>query len=658
MTRSIRSLLMLSLLCVSTVFSSKEYCGEVCEKCEQNITIPTNAKICKFLSYTDPATGFKICIDLQQKPELYYARSVQRFSENPDDQWIYVQSIWDLTSAINYQDSLQSKLGIRNKARWGSPAIINTTEETIKAGDAVTGKHRHYIGRQFMWIREAWVQISLNEAIGLPTCNEHYFKIGAFSFKLGRGISLGDAYAVSPGVVGFYVDDVVDQYAYGLSEHGEVIHCRLSYDFYYEMARNRSGSFSEVAEAVYAQDPSRYSCPSRGFGSITQLVAFKFDYHPFDPESSCGYLNMQPYVLGAYAPEQRVEVQPDAFMQMGTWGCAFDYTRRNFVWGGELAFNRGAQTVRPLDRNQIKEVRNSDGFLVNQYTQVYTDAALTTKALVSDANKVIVDADNGSPVSNGTEIGSTGLYNGLKRYRPKYKNHLGGFMAITDFGWTVCNENIKLVGTLAYASGDQDPNKNLVDPLDSREDNTYNGFVGLQEVYAGKQVQSVFVIGSHRISRPLSTPSEGVPQIERFASTTSGFTNLMIAGFGVHWMPQTCTTRFNMRPNLIAYWNATASNKFDITTGQTIDEPASKFLGAEFNLFFDFRLLKETIKVFGVGAAFFPGQHYKDVLGKPQSADEAARLAKNIKNGNPADTNLLLGDSMALAFNIGFEYAF
>ena len=62
--------------------------------------------------------------------------------------------------------------------------------------------------------------------------------------------------------------------------------------------------------------------------------------------------------------------------------------------------------------------------------------------------------------------------------------------------------------------------------------------------------------------------------------------------------------------------------------------------------------------MFGVGAAFFPGQHYKDVLGKPQSADEAARLAKNIKNGNPADTNLLLGDSMALAFNIGFEYAF
>src|SRR3990167_7012572 len=658
MTSFVRTaFILIALSFVANIFP-KEYCGETCESCEPDIVIPTTAKRCKFLSYSDPITGFTICIDLKHKPEFYYGRGIQRFSESPDDQFIYIQTTWDLTSAINFEDALQSKLVIRNKARWGSPEIINTTERPIKIGDAITGLHRHFLGRQLMWIREAWVQISLNEAIGLPTCNRHYFKIGAFPFQLGRGISLGDAYAVSPGIVGFFTDDVVDQYAYGMSEHGEIIRCQLSYDLYYEMVRNRSGSFGEVAEAIYTHVPSRRNCPSRGFGSIAQLAAIRFNYYPFGENSSCGDLNIQPYVLGAYAPEQKIETFPDAYLKLGTWGLAIDYSNRNFEWGGEVAFNVGAQTVRPLDRNTIDLVRNSDGFLVSRYTQVYTDAALTTKALVSDTNKSIVNANNGSSISNGTEIGSTGLYNGLTRYRSGYKNKLGGFMGVTDFAWTVCNENIKIVGTLAYASGDQDPNKNLSDPLDGRVDGNYNGFIGVQEIYAGKQVQSVFVIGSHRVSRPLSTPVDSLPPDERFASTISGFTNLIVAGFGVYWLPQVCTTRFNLRPNLIGYWSATSSNKFDINTGLTVNEPASKFLGAEFNVFFDFKLLKNTIKVFGVGALFFPGQHYRDIKGKPQSADEAVRLAKNVANGNPADTNLLLGNSMAMAFNLGFEYAF
>ncbi len=649
--------ILIALLFIANTFP-KDYCGKTCEPCKPDVEIPTTAKRCKFLSYVDPVSGFKICIDLRHQPEFYYGRGIQRFSENSDDQFLYMQTTWDLTSAINFEDSLQSKLVFRNKARWGSPEILNTTEKEIKIGDAITGKHRHHIGRQLIWIREAWVQISLNEAIGLPTCNQHFFKIGAFSFKLGRGISLGDAFAVSPGIVGFYTEDVVDQFAYGMSEHGEVIPCKLSYDVYYEMARNRSGSFGEVAENIYSHIPSRRSCPSRGFGSIAQLAAFRFDYHPFEEGSSCGYLNIQPYIFGAYSPEQKVEIQPDAYTKLGTWGMAVDYSKRNFECGAEFAFNVGAQTVRDLDRNKIDLVRDSDGHIVSRYSQVFTDAALTTKALVTDTNKSVVNGNNGSPLSNGTEIGASGLYNGLKRYRPTYKNRLGGSMAVADFAWTVCQENIKIVGTLAYASGDQDPNKNLSDPLDSRVDGTYNGFIGIQEIYAGKQVQSVFVIGSQRVSRPLSSPVDSLPPEERFASTIAGFTNLITAGFGVYWMPQVCTTRFTLRPNLIGYWNAVSSNKFDINTGLTIDEPASKFLGAEFNVFFDFKLLKDTIKIFGVGAFFFPGQHYSDIKGKPQSADEAIRLAAGVKNGNQADTTLLLGNSMAMAFNLGFQYTF
>lgn len=658
--RSILAGILLGIGIVSVEAKCEKTCEDTCG--EPDVNIPTQGSICKFLSYKDPKSGFDCCIDVRHRPEFYYARGVQRFNTNPEDQFVYVQGTWDLTWAVNYQQALQSKLGIRNKSRWGSPEIIKTTEESIKLGDAVVGKHRHHIGRQLMWIREAWVQINLNNAIGIPGCNRYYLQIGALPFSVGRGIALGDAYAVSSGIVGFYTEDVIDQYAYGIVQHGEIVPCKWSYDFYYEMVRNRSGSYGEVAEAIYTHIPDRKSCPSRGFGSITQIGAVRFNINPFDDNSSCGNLNIQPYLIGAYAPEMKLETYPDAKLLMGTWGVAFDYLKNNFECGAELAFNFGHQTVHTMDRNSIEFVRDSDGFGVYKYSQIYTSDPSVSgaeKAIVTDTNKSIVEKSSDTVVSNGQEIGTTGLYNGVNRIRDGYKNHLSGYMAVTDFGYLFCDNNFKIAASLAYASGDQDPNRRLdTDSLDSETDRNYSGFVGLQEIYAGKQIQSVFVIGSHSISRPLSLPNNDLPPQERFASTVSGFTNLVVAGTGLHWMPQKSCINFTLRGNAIAYWTAVASNKFDLTKNTTLDEKANKFLGLELNAFFDFKLLKKALKVFGVGALFLPGQHYRDIKGKPQNAKEALALEKKINNGVPVDTNLVLGDSQAWAVNVGLEYTF
>ena len=53
--------------------------------------------------------------------------------------------------------------------------------------------------------------------------SNHSFTVGAFPFELGRGISLGAAYAIGPGPLGFYSDGMIDQFAFGFKFSGEIV---------------------------------------------------------------------------------------------------------------------------------------------------------------------------------------------------------------------------------------------------------------------------------------------------------------------------------------------------------------------------------------------------------------------------------------------------
>ena len=53
------------------------------------------------------------------------------------------------------------------------------------------------------------------------------------SIQLGRGISLGAAYALASGQpLGFYSDGAIHQYAFGFKLSGDIIADLLSYDIY------------------------------------------------------------------------------------------------------------------------------------------------------------------------------------------------------------------------------------------------------------------------------------------------------------------------------------------------------------------------------------------------------------------------------------------
>ena len=115
-----------------------------------------------------------------------------------------------------------------------------------------------------------------------------------------------------------------------------------------------------------------------------------------------------------------------------------------------------------------------------------------------------------------------------------------------------------------------------------------------------------------------------------------------------------------LRPNVIAYWQQSATKKSIIVTGldgkpyvDISKDCARKFLGTEINLFLDWNIIK-ALKADFVGGMFFPGDHYKDRSGLVGlDKDQLDLIIGKSKLGVP-----LLGSSVAYSLNGGFEYIF
>lgn len=626
--------------------------------------VKNNEKSTSLLELKSGDNKFKL--SFKNRTEGFYGRSTQLLSKSELDQVLYSQTTLDLKFSLALGKILRSDMVLRNKARWGNFTAINhVTDNEVKIKDALTGKHKHFLGRLFFWIREAWVEFSINDAFAMCLPNDHYLKFGAFPFKLGRGISLGEAYAVSPGLLGFYANNVIDQYAFGCLLHGSIIKKELDYDFYWAVLENQSDSFDNVNDKIFSRQVGRRDNPERGFGRINFVVASRLDWFlcPFKPYSN-GILTLEPYILYNRNPEQKVDFPSDAVSQLATLGLYVDFEGDNWEWGFEFAKNFGHQFVKPWDRNKVVLDRNSDGFAVFNYNHVVTADPKTTvkppKAIESNANKKIVDSSDQGANLNGQEIGDSGLYNSLTRFRKGYKNKYKGFMFVADAAYWFC-DNFKWAATVGWATGDEDPNVDLHDANDTDIDENFEGFIGLQEIYTGKRVQSVFIIGPNRIPRPLSFPSNNVPEEDRFASNVTGFSNLIFVGTGVEYTTCACTKEFTIRPNLLAYWEDSKIRKFSKVLKSTLHEDfngfASKYLGFEANVFVDVKLLN-NLKGFFVGGIFVPGTHFKHIEGKPLNADQREILEK-IKVID-VENNLLpiLGRSPAWSLNWGFEFTF
>ncbi|MCL4379880.1 hypothetical protein M1466_00090 [Candidatus Dependentiae bacterium] len=597
------------------------------------------------------------------RPETFYGKNLNFFSGSPLDQALYWQTTFDLKLAAQHAQEMKFLATLRNKTRWGNPRLIPVTPTPVKVDVSLTPPHNHYISRLLFWIREAWLEISLNKALSICADREHVFKVGFFPFDLGRGIALGDAYAVTPGVLGLFADNAIDQYAPGMLLHGDVTkNGTVTYDLYAAILENFSDSFDNNSQEIYSQRLGACDGPFRGFGHIDWVLAARMKWVLFNDPLNYGKTTFEPYVVYNHLPEQRIEFPADAASNLITWGLALDYAGPRWEFGWETAINRGAQQVFAWDRNNVVLARNSsNGAIIEQYSQVFVgpkNAAGNNNAPFSSANQAVVNSSPREVILNGQQLDASGLYNGPDRFRRCYKNQYNGMMMVADAAYYMMPKCLRVSGTVGWASGDENPNQNFNDPLESQMDGTYDGFIGIQEVYSGRLVRSVFVIGSQRIPRPLTTPSVSInPNTLLLAQNISGFSNLLYTGVGFKYTPQASRRRVELMPNCLFYWQDIATKKFSAVLGRTIDEPASKFLGFEVNLFLELNLL-DNLRFFFVGGTFIPGTHFVDIAGKPLNSNQIAVLQRLNTTGITDIDYPLLGTRPAYALNAGMEYRF
>lgn len=601
------------------------------------------------------------------RPEMFFGKNVALLNDNNEGNKIFFQRhTLDLNLGIEYGAdtyglSVASFLmNIRNKGVWGNPeSIAATTDAETKVVDAVARRHRHAIPRHIFWIRELWLEFALQEVMGLSFMNSHTFKIGLFPFELGRGIALGEAYAVGPELLGFYSESYIDQFAPGALFHGTILESYLSYDLYAEIIQNRSVSISETGAALYGQEYGRRETPQRGSGKINFLLAGRLNCDVFD-NATYGHLHLEPYALYNRDPEQRIEFLGDASSQLGTIGLAMEYTMSRFEIGFDYAFNLGQQRVKGWDRNQVNE-KNLNGQVVLVNSHVLDQTGANVPFVKGNQAQQIIDFSFQSESQNGQVIGTVAgdvgfvpgpviLQNAENRFRNPYNNKYKGWMFVTDACVWIYKRDLMVAATAFITTGDDNPNE-------VTRDKTYTGFIPLQEVYSGKRVRSAFLLGgAGKLNRPLSNPATNQSP-SRFAQNVNGFTNLVGGGFGVLWKPSDWPKAFSFNPNGIAYWQEKATKKFDAFTGKELDCLASTFLGVELNLFMYYMVLKD-LKLFMVPSVFFPGTHYRDIKGKPLSADQKALLDRLDRTGFDADRIPNIGDDPAYTFNLGLEFKF
>ncbi len=609
------------------------------------------------------------------RPEWFWATCANWLNKkNKNDQVLFWRGTLDANLDVVCGNKLLKQVcgeffcTIRNKSVWGnSGSIARTTESETRFLDGIVGAHSHAIPRHVVWLREIWLQFKPAKAFGIGIDDSHVITLGAFPFQVGRGIALGDAYAVGSELLGFYVDNIIDQYAFGMMIDGDILTNFIHYAFYFGLLQNKSASISDTTQKIRLKERGHFNSPERGFGRINFVTAAKFDTTLLSTKNK--KVLIQPYVLYAHDPEQKVEFEADAQSHLGTVGLSGEFFSPIFECGFDTAVNVGRQNVRGWDRNKI-DSENQCGQIRLVNTQVLNAADGSKIPFVpgSETQNIII-ASNGTcftAADNGQTIGQTStppcfnpsgnvtLKNSDTRFRDAYTNTYRGWMAVIDGMVWFCEKQVGCAGTAGLASGDENPN---INPHDS----TYKGFIPLQEMYSGKRVKSAFLMGSAgKVGRTLSIPNPvRVASSSNYARAVSGFTNIGFVGIGGHWGPREVKKPFSIKPNLLFYWQYNQVPKFDaLTQKQLCGDYASRYLGAELNLFADMTMFK-NLKGFAVVSVFFPGKHFSDVKGKPLNAEQAKELDRISKLPNFIRANIPnIGDDIAYTCNIGFEIYF
>lgn len=593
-------------------------------------------------------------------------------------------------------DTVHLKTGIRLMGIFGAPeSTLRTAPATIKEIDAVQGSHIHPLAIHIPIVREIWGEFTLNDLLGIGFANRHSFTIGLFPFSLGRGIALGDAYAVTPDFVGYDPFAAINQYCPGLKISGEILDKHLlDYDLYWGLADNLSESFNSVNLKTQGQFYGHRFFQARGFGVLDYILAGRLKWTPIsDNEKNCS-LYIEPYALYNNEADQKVEVSGDASSSLGTIGLACEVRRGSFEVGFDIAHNIGHQNVKGLDRNSVvRELRvvpsvpvtgdDNVAAFVNSHVVLASDGKTRVSYNVSKPLQAAINAPIASttPCSEleqlngqiipGVTLPNSGsippeelaVKNATNRFRDPYINTFSGAMMVVDFAYKY-KPNLRFTGTLGYSSGDENPNQDLDELNESSFDGDYSGFIGLQELYIGKRVRSAFLMSGYgKIPRILSfpvqqnyNPNVTIPMNE-FPTTISRFTNLAFVGGSIWWEVEDSSRKWEINPNILTFWQPVPPRIFDTINNVVTAHSAHSHLGTEINIFMDVTVAP-GLKLFLTSGVWVPGQYYTDLKGHPLNPTERRYLESLNRTGDPVDFTPTLGDDNAFFMNLGIEYRY
>ena len=257
--------------------------------------------------------------------------------------------------------------------------------------------------------------------------------------------------------------------------------------------------------------------------------------------------------------------------------------------------------------------------------------------------------------------------NALDRFRNPYVNHFDGTMFIVDMSYRI-RTNFKFAAMLGYATGDNDPNKDLDALGEGSTDGTQSGFIGLQEVYSGNRVRSAFLLGGPgRLPRitsfPVTTPGNNFELAPKnpFPTSLSRFSNVSFIAGALWWETEECARKWVINPNILSYWQPDPPRIPDFVNGlpvvTTSSRTAHNHLGTEFNVFID-QIVAPGLKVFCIAGFFVPGKYFKDLTGFAVSPAEQQYLNSNLPGARRANVTPVIGSDNAFFVNAGIEYKF
>ncbi|KKP36008.1 MAG: hypothetical protein UR26_C0001G0052 [candidate division TM6 bacterium GW2011_GWF2_32_72] len=641
------------------------------EKSNNELIIPFHKESPVHFRENDIEFQFK----LNQRTEAFLGEWTTYFNTHESsDQIFYIQHTLDAEAYAAYGcERFGSKVlelvgGMRNQAIFGTPdSIAQTTENEINAINMNFGAHYHFLHKHLVWMKEAWLKFSLDHAFKCehsPIDPAYFIKAGYFSFELGRGISLGDAFAVNSEVLGFFgKTSIVDQFAPGLLISGKCLKDRCTYDFYLSTIDNQDTDLEKTSEKIYSQmykKRNQINGLYRGPFHIATIAASRLKCKVVDQKVDSGVAEL--YGLWLYDPEQDVETKADAKSNLYTVGVSGEFHLGKVEFGFDTAKNFGSQFVFALDRNKKSLAENTEyvgaATVVNSHIVLNDDSGKevlgapygvqtsknrSVQTLVNDCE--VGEAFNGKQLGLADETVTIGedqsykIYNAEDRFRNSYYNKFSGVMFVSDVCYWVKPEDFFVAAAFGYASGDGDPQIET-------KDKTFKGFIPVQSVYSGgDKVRSFFVLGGGgSLKRIIS-----IQHKSNEATTISGLTDLMYVGISAKRAPADCEQKWYFNPNVLAYWKTHPLkeylNCFSIPIDDEDANPCtdrqielSRFLGIELNIFAGYSIF-ESIEAFFAGSAFIPGHFFEerkeDLLG-----------------------DYVLGDDIGFSLNFGFNYHF